>query len=391
MRNEYDVIISGAGPAGATAAFLLARRGLRVLLVDRQAFPRDKACGDGLTPGTVQLLLDLGFNTILEKVYAYPIERMRFRTPGGVLLDHAMQAKAGSAGFHVIPRLELDDFLYRQALSHGAEPLQARVTGTLQEGGKVNGVRIHKGKSGRAIRAKMVLAAPGAGSAIARQITGRLVRDKSHFIAVRAYLNSIQTIPHCVEFFWLKDWLPGYAWIFPLAEQRANVGLGIPMAQYQQRKPRMEHLLNEFLHSDAIKGRLSGVPDYKHTAVWPIPMAAKSFPRMAYDGLLLAGDAAALVDPFSGEGLHNAILSGSLAAETIMRAVERNDFSYQTLRSYEHACSQAMQPILRRSHRLRRILESFPRVVDGFARLINRFPQRFAGLLSRHSLDFDFK
>jgi len=169
------------------------------------------------------------------------------------------------------------------------------------------------------------------------------------------------------------------------------VGLGIPRAQYQRRKPKMERLLNEFLRSDVIKGRLSGAPDYKQAAVWPIPMAAETFPQIAFDGLLMAGDAAALVDPFSGEGLHNAILSGSLAAETIMRAVERNDFSYQTLQSYEHACSQAMLPILRRSHRLRRILESFPRVVDGFARLINRFPQSFAGLLSHHSVDFDFK
>lgn len=391
MQNEYDVIISGAGPAGATAASLLARRGLRVLLIDRQAFPRDKICGDGLTPGTVQLLLDLGFNTILEKVYAYPIERMRFRTPGGVLLDHAMQAKTGSAGFLVIPRLKLDDFLYRQALSHGAEPLQARVTGVLLEGGKVAGVRLYKGKSGQAIRSKVLLAADGASSAITRQMTGRPIRHKNHFIAIRAYLNSIRIIPHCVEFFWLKDWLPGYAWIFPLSEQRANVGLGIPMAQYQRRKPKMERLFKEFLRSDMMSRRFSGAPDYRQMAVWPIPMAAETSPQIAFDGLLMAGDAAALVDPFSGEGLHNAILSGSLAAETIMRAVERNDFSYQTLQSYQHACSQAMQPILRRSRRLRRILKLFPWVVDGLARLINRFPQRFAGLLSRHSVDFDFK
>lgn len=319
---DAEAIVVGAGPAGSAAAYYLARRGRRVLLLERQAFPREKSCGDGITRAAARLLAEMGVPPSLGEVQTVRGVRVFMREKGSRDFEYPPGLGEIDHGL-VVPRLELDHAICRQAVAAGAELWQeARVTRLAWSDGAVVGVEaIHRDEP-KSLRAPVVVAADGAASPLARQ-AGLLDSSPEKFgFAIRGYYEGVQGLGDRLEIYTpLTDptdryLLPSYGWVFPVGAQQANIGVGL----FQRRsdvnvRQLFERFLEELRRGDPrfssarLRGEWKGAPirfDF-------------SPERSLAPGLLLVGDAAGMISPFTGEGISYALESGKLAAEVIDR------------------------------------------------------------------------
>ena len=157
---NYDVIIVGAGPAGSTAAITLAQKNYNVLLLDRQDFPRPKTCGDGIPPSSMQVLYDLGMTAEVEQANFYPIHGIKFRLPGGRIINTRFQSKQPGVDFFIAPRDQFDFMLQQKAIQSGATFQVANVNSPIMTGNKISGVNATVGKEQIKFTAPVVIGAP---------------------------------------------------------------------------------------------------------------------------------------------------------------------------------------------------------------------------------------
>jgi len=307
---QYDVVIVGAGPAGSATAWHLATAGVRTLLVDKSHFPRDKVCGDCLSPRAQHGLARLG---VLETVAAeaHAASCIRFRAPGGA------EASARLAGADnrpartlVLPRYRFDHILQRHALAAGADFRVAHVR-TLPPTG---GVEL----DGTAVPARLVVIATGAALSLIKR-TPLAPPGPVHTVAARAYLRGIRSPGPDLRIFLDRLPLPGYAWLFPTGPDSANLGYW-----YAGRAPmpvagRLATLLAE--HPVLAAARADS-DDIERIAGYPIRCDFLRAPKAA-TGVLAVGEAAGLVNPFTGEGIDYALESAELAAVTAQAALRR--------------------------------------------------------------------
>ncbi|MDO5287814.1 MAG: geranylgeranyl reductase family protein [Actinomycetia bacterium] len=347
-RTEADVIVVGAGPGGSAAAAHLAQAGLDVIVLEKSRFPREKVCGDGLTPRAVRELVKLGIDTSPEagwkrhrglRIYGGRVEP--FEMPWPDLADFPPYGL-------VRPRADFDDLLARHARQAGAVVYEGQtVTGPVADAsGRVTGVTTRTAT----YRAPVVVAADGNSSRLAVQL-GRPKRDDRPLgVAVRTYYTSPRHDSEWLES-WLELWdgqpgrsrlLPGYGWVFPMGDGTCNVGLGMLNTAQSFGRTDYKDLLRRWL--DATPDEWQFREEFRTTEVRgaALPMGFNRTP--AYDrGLLLVGDAGGMVNPFNGEGISYAMESGRYAAAHIAdahargvgsRSAERALLAYnQTLRS----------------------------------------------------------
>lgn len=323
---HWDVVVIGAGPAGAAAAFHLAKLGRRVALFDRRAFPRDKCCGDGLTPYTLRLIEEMG---CLGAISAYPqIDSVRivhiekdWRTRDFPYSDLATEHKYGL----VVPRAVLDHELVKAAVGAGAELFtgQRVLTATQTGSGQMKVQYCDSAGVTHDLTANAVVAADGASSRFAQQVRGDHTGAELGS-AVRGYFRDIADMGTSQEIYLpLTDesgehLLPSYGWVFPLGDGRANVGVGL------FKKVPVDNVRN--LYDRFVALMIERDPRFKAARA---DGTAKGAPlRFDFDpgacagqGILLVGDAAGLTSPFSGEGISYAMDSGKIAAETIHRSL----------------------------------------------------------------------
>lgn len=360
---DREVIIVGAGPSGSAAAIALAQKGRDVLLIDRESFPRDKACGDGIPASAIEVLYSLGMKEKLQSSNFYEIENVLLCSPSGYTLEAPIKPGLNGGQSYVVPRMQFDVLIQQQAVESGVSFLEGRVTGPVFENGRVTGVKVKNNGSVEEIKAKVVVGADGVTSAIARAVRPDKPQDKHRAVAMRAYIEGFEELPHVAEFYLYNEILPGYAWIFPLAKGRANVGLGMRLDKYRKTSISLEDLMEVFLKLPAIAGRLQHGGKMKDVAVWQLNFGSQDMQR-AYDGAILVGDAAGLINPLTGGGISNGVQSAVIAADVIDKALSIDDFSYQELKEYEQRLDERIRTGMRRSYLLQRSLLFFPRWVD---------------------------
>jgi geranylgeranyl reductase family protein len=322
---DADTIVVGAGPAGAATAYYLARGKRRVLLLDRQRFPRDKSCGDGLTRATVALLDEMGLSIRLEGSQKIRGLRVFMRGRGSRDFEYPDNLAPPNHGL-VVPRLDLDHALCQHAVAHGAVLREgARVNRLLYEDGRVSGVVLTTDDGAEeTLRADAVVAADGAASRLARQASLVTTPPDELGFAIRGYFAGLPGLSELLEIYTpLLDptdrfLLPSYGWIFAVNSTTANIGVGL-----FQRCPGVnvrelfERFLDTLRRGDARFARAIPCGPLKGA-----PLRFDFSPdRCSADGLLLVGDAAGLISPFTGEGISYALESGKLAADAIERAL----------------------------------------------------------------------
>jgi menaquinone-9 beta-reductase len=373
MAQEYEVIVVGAGPAGATAATMLAQKGHNVLLVDRQSFPRDKICGDGVPAGVISMMYRMGMKPKVLEAEASgvfnPIKQVRLVSPKGYVLDAPLHF-SDDVHSYVAPRMVIDAMIQKHAAESGAEFMTAQVQEPLLANGQVVGVRVKVGENGRSathnLCAKLVIGADGVTSAIARALRPKQAQHQPDHkaVALRAYIADIEEVPNTAEFYLYEDIWPGYAWIFNLGGGRANIGLGMRLDHFRQGKRKLEELLKDFLAMPEIKKRIPRGGQIRDLATWPLNFGSQAGLRFAFPGALLVGDAAGFINPITGGGIHNSMISAELAAKTAHEALTAGSFALSQLNVYEQRCQRVLSPGLRRSYLYQRTLQRFPALAD---------------------------
>lgn len=382
---EYDVIVAGAGPAGSTAAMALAQAGRRVLLLDRETFPRDKTCGDAVPAGAIGILYEYGMQEKIAAAVArgdfYPVTSMRLISPRGYMVHTAFRFAPGGPYSYVCPRIHFDNVLFQHAVDSGAEFRQAQVKDAIVEHGQVVGVTARTDGRTEELRARLVIAADGVTSVIARRL--RPPQDKPQkehrAIALRAYIEDLEEFPQEIEFYLYNEILPGYAWIFPTGPHTANIGLGMRIDKFEAADEKLEAMLTRFLAFPDIRRRLQRGGVLRDVATWQLNFGSQRI-QHAFDGALLIGDAGGFINPLTGGGIHNALISAQIAAQTADAALTHGDLSRQGLADHDRRCHAALWDNMRRSYNMQRWLLRFPFTIDVLVRLMggnSRFAQTF--------------
>ena len=333
MCTQSDVIVVGAGPAGSTAATVLAQQGLNVLLLDREQFPRDKPCGDVVPLGCFIELRKLGLP--VTEIPGYPIRRIVLSgsQEGKRTFDvTAQHAEQGELTTSVVPRSVFDQALVNHALACGAHFRRANVRGPLFENGHVIGVAGACGKQKEKHYARMVIGADGATSAIARGLGYRRARHDEWAVALRGYVNTEADLAGAIELAYLDEIQPGYAWFFPMDRRRANVGIGMRTDYYHRQDKTLTDLLDGYLSRPEIASRIGG-NQVEQLHSWPLPFFSFERERV-FDGALLAGDAGGFVHPITAAGIFSSMMTGKYAAQAAILALEKGDVSRSGLSTY---------------------------------------------------------
>lgn len=368
---SYDLIVIGAGPGGATAAAFAADAGLRVLLLDKDTFPRDKICGDAVSGKSVDVLRRLGVLGRVQQVEQVGSWGVTFSGPYGdeVAIPFTKELdKPVPPGF-VCAREVFDDVLFRRAADAGAEIwTNAQAKGLIFESSgdgapavahqrTVIGARVKHAGTTKDVYAPLVVGADGAYSIVARNLGLAEFDDRHYCSGVRAYYEGVTgfNAGNHVELHFVDEAIPGYFWIFPMADGRANVGVGMLRQQVKRRKVKLQRLLEEMIAHPRFRDRFTDAKRIGKLKSWGLPMGSK--PRtMAGAGWLLVGDAASLIDPFTGEGIGNAMICGERAAQWAGQAKAANDYSARFLEGYETAVLRYLQTELRISHGMQRLI-----------------------------------
>ncbi len=375
---ERDAIVVGAGPCGSTAATALVQKGYDVLLLDRQKFPRDKVCGDNITGEAIELLFGIGMEEKIREADFYPISSFLLSSPKGYVIEAEIGDSGRSvASSYVVPRVEFDLLVQQHAIESGAEFQVAHVTGPVVENGRVVGVQVRSNGDDQIILSKVVIGADGVSSVIAQALKSDQHEARHRAVALRTYIDDIEERPHRLEFYLPGCILPGYAWKFHAGGGRVNLGLGMRLDKFRKSDRSLEELLEIFLDMPIIRKCLQGSSRPNQISVGQLNLGSQDIQR-AFDGALLVGDAAGLVNPLSGGGIRNGLESALLAADIIEDALSNDDVSLKRLRRYDRAIRAAMWTNMRRSYLIQRNMLQFPGLVD----LLVRFFGSDRGLTS---------
>lgn len=330
IDGQLDVLVVGAGPSGASAAFWLATLGHRVVVIDKKRFPREKTCGDGLTPRAVRQLNDMGLADQLTEFQRFD----GLRSIGhGITLELAWPDHPDFPNYgYVVRRSELDDMVANRAVKAGATLLPAtEATEPLIEDGEVVGAMVLDKDTGatRAIRARYVIVADGANSRFGRALGTSRNRTYPLGMAIRGYFTSpLHDDPWIESHLDIRDrdgnHLPGYGWIFPVGDGTVNVGVGLLSTFTGWKNVNTSHLMDAFCATAPERWGISPETSTGPPTGGRLPTGGSVMPRVG-STYLVVGDAAGSVNPFNGEGISLAYETGRLAADAVDLALQTGD------------------------------------------------------------------
>jgi geranylgeranyl reductase family protein len=327
---EWDVLVVGGGPAGSAAAYWLAERGHRVLVVEKKRFPREKTCGDGLTPRAVKQLVDMGLE---EPLAGYQRMDGLRSIAHGVTLELAWPDHPEFPPYgYVVRRRDLDEMVADRAVKAGATLWPAtEATAPLVEDGVVRGAVLTRKESGatETARARYVLVCDGANSRFGRALGAARDRTYPLGMAVRGYFRSpLHDEPWIESHLDIRDRhgqsLPGYAWIFPVGDGTVNVGVGLLSTFAGWKDINTSHLMEAFCDTAPPRWGISADTACGAPTGGKLPTGFSVKPAVG-PTWLSAGDALGSVNPFNGEGISLAYETGRIAADVLDQALRTDD------------------------------------------------------------------
>ncbi len=334
INYDCEVLIVGGGPAGSALAFHLASRGTKVIVVEAAKFPRDKVCGDGVSPIALAELAKMGITGTAKFAKANSIDKVGlFIKEEKVFID---LHKPDYLPFHarIIPRMELDNWIYEAAKKAGAVYVESTKVLSYSTTANVATAQLKNGKQSYSLKAKIIVGADGSNSAIARQMNNGKPREEFQLLGLRAYYEGVNGPTDRVDIYFTDASFPGIFWMFPKGKKGANIGIAMVSQTLPQKPEHVKKLLLDHIQNNPdILARIgNGTPQGKIDG-WPITFFDPK--RSITDNrVLLTGEAAGLINPLSGDGIQYALLSARWAADCLSKSLEADDFSNEALLLY---------------------------------------------------------
>ena len=364
---DYDVAIVGAGPAGTACALALRQSGLRVALLDKAQFPRDKVCGDAIPGQAFKALrqLDPAFVEALWQLQPRDdVRHSRLVAPSGASLTLQWQLPSFNS-----PRQTFDAALLALVRQHSTtEILENTSLKALTIGPDCARLTT---TDGREITARLVIGCDGANSAVSRRLRPAPLDRAHHCAGVRAYYENVAGASSgTTEFFLNRDYLAGYVWLFPVGGGRYNVGLGMLAEIVSQHKVDLKETLTRVLATHPeLAGRFAQARLLGPIVGFGLPLGGGRERSISGARFMLCGDAASLIDPLQGHGIDTAIQSGILAGAQAAACFARQDFSAGFMHQYDTQVARKIGRKLAKSYRLMRFLSNKAWLVNAAVRL----------------------
>lgn len=322
---DFDVAIIGAGPSGSAAACACRQNGVpSVALIDKATFPRDKSCGDGLGPGVVRVMEELDLGDALDAFE--PINALAVSSPSGLTVSGPLPLVGGKKPVgYVIPRKKFDDILFRSAVASGATDLSGNefVGAEFDASARVWKISLSSQGDSRVVTARYLVGADGPRSKV-RRILGQPFNDDDHTgTAVRVYCRGTGGSDAALRLDFMKQLLPAYGWVFPIDKETANIGVGIDVSRYQERKRHLNTLLADY---EALLPHLSCDPSTRLAFILPY---GSQLPKLSFASqqAALIGDAGSMVNPLTGEGIYYGMWAGQELGKHLATALKRGTAS----------------------------------------------------------------
>ena len=349
---KFDVIIVGGGPAGSAAACYAADEGLKVLLLEKDNYPRDKVCGDAVGGKALKHLEELKILDTLEKSPHFIFDSVIFSNTRDEKVK--VEIKDSEAKGYVYPRLNFDWIMFNEAKSRvenkGGFVIQNfRVNSLLiddKNNERIIGIKGKNEIGEKEFYAPITIGAGGVNCPVAKTIITEIndeeFIEKEHWSSsFREYWKNVENVNYdkgAIEFHYVDGVIPGYFWIFPVGKNTCNVGLGITLKDLKNKEMKLKEL-QKYIIEEKFSNRFKNAELVKDSGkAWQLPLGSPrktkiKLRRMFGNGCLLIGDAGSLVDPFTGEGIGNALLSAKIAVKHFKQ--NKNEFDLKSGEEYQ--------------------------------------------------------
>lgn len=372
---KTDILIIGAGPAGATAALFLAKKNIPCVIADKAKFPRDKICGDALSGKTVEVLRKLNpdyLQEISSDENFLPSWGVTFVAPSGESLRVPFNTKKNSVhapGF-IAKRFDFDNWLLEKLKTE--KQIELHEACEIRDYRRENESIVAESKDGKIFRAKLLIACDGAYSSFTKDMAGIKTEPEHNCFGLRAYYKNVSGLDseNFIELHFLKEFLPGYFWIFPLPNGNANVGVGMRADKVSSRKINLKKSFEKILEkNESIAKRFSNAEKIGEVKLFGLPLGSKKR-KLSGDNFMLCGDAAQLIDPFTGEGIGNAMFSGMYAALQTQKCLTEKNFTSPFMQQYDEQLYKRLWSELLLSYRMQQLV-NFPSLFNFVVRKAN--------------------
>jgi len=365
---DFDVIICGGGPGGSTCALGFVDTNIKVAVIEKSGFPREKVCGDGVAAYVPKALNKISpkfgeaFKNFENKIsishasfYSFNNAKCRLKIP---------------EDWYISSRYDFDNFLFETAKS------LPNVSYFLEE--QIQSIKIEDEKSivttenGKTFTAKLIIGADGATSIVRRSLTNYKMDPVHHCAAIRAYYEGVKDVDgHTYEFYFVPKYPNGYFWIFPSTDDKVNIGFGMMSDEVATRKIKLRETLEEIINdSPILKRRFEGAKIVGDIKGWSIPMGYGTH-DISGNRFMLIGDAASIADPATGEGIGQAVVSGRIAAEVAVKCFHENDFSAKKLLEYNQQIHQKFGRINLKRYKISRFILKNKWMLNAIITLLN--------------------